>query len=300
MHNDPGYNDNFVNPMKLIPCFTIIVCLSFLACAPKAIVSLSSSQDPVKDYEGFVIFEKDEIIDSTAMEIGTIKIGDAIFTVNCNYEAVLQLASSEARKMGANCLQIIEHKLPNPLGSTCHRIKAVAYRVADITPYEIEIAWHPERKLKKADFKGSIANRPFQAATASSVSYMYQGRIIDGHVVVSVSSTFRCLDSYFKDSPYDKETLAHEQGHFDITEIHARKLLKAFKDEIKDVKDLESRGNTIYNRIGHDWQLMQDAYDSAVYGDPVSQIFWLEKIKQDLQALNAFEKKEINVPFNAK
>lgn len=282
--------------MKLLFYITLF-CFSLQSCAPKAIVSLSSVQAPIKDYEGFVVFEEGEPIASSAEEIGYIKIGDAVLTVNCNYETVLDLATTEARKMGANSLKIIEHKFPNAMGSSCHRIKAIAYHIEDITPYETEIEWHAERKLKIVDFKGSIEDRPFLAVTSSKIEYSYQGRPIDGHVVVTVKSTFNCRESYFKHRPDDKETLAHEQGHFDITEIYARKLIQAIAAETKNVKELQSKGEAIYNRITSDWRLRQDQYDSDTYDNPYEQIIWFEKIKQDLYALNAFAKKEINISF---
>lgn len=229
--------------------------------------------------------------------IGEIKIGDPVLTINCNYKTVQQIAVTEAKKIGANGLKITEHKLPNALGSSCHRIKALALRIEDITPYETEITWHKDRPLKIADFKGAIDKRPFLAVTSSGIVYEYSGRPIDGYVTVTTYARFNCLDSYFKDKVHPTETLEHEQGHFDITEIFARKLIKTFKEEIKNTKELQAREQSIYAKVASEWQLMQDEYDSDVYDDPRSQDIWFLRIKLLLDALSEYESKEIRIPF---
>jgi len=229
--------------------------------------------------------------------IGDIKIGDAGLTINCTYKTVLQIAVNEAKKIGANGLKITEHKLPNTLGSGCHRIKGLAFRVDDISPYEKEIIWHKERPLQTVDFKGAIDKRPFLAVTSSGIVYEYAGRPIDGYVKVTTYARFNCLDSYFKDSINTAETLEHEQGHFDITEIFARKLIKTFKEEIRNTKELQAREQSIYAQIALEWQLMQDEYDSDVYANELEQPFWLHRIKVNLEALSEYESKEIRIPF---
>ena len=229
--------------------------------------------------------------------IGDIKIGDPGLTINCNYKTVLQIAVNEAKKIGANALKITEHKLPNTLGSSCHRIKVLAFRVDDVSPYETEIVWHKDRPLKTVDFKGAIDKRPFLAVTSSGIVYEYAGRPIDGYVKVTTYARFNCLYSYFKDSINTAETLEHEQGHFDITEIFARKLIKTFKEEIRNTKELQAREQTIYAQIAREWQLMQDEYDSDVYANPLEQPFWLHRIKVNLEALSDYEHKEIRIPF---
>ena len=84
--------------------------------------------------------------------------------------------------------------------------------------------------------------------------------------------------------------LAHEQAHFDITEIHARKLYEAiyhyelnpatFKNDIAD----------IYNRIVKEKEEMQEAYDGETDHSRkrMLQYNWLEKIDKLLADSEVF------------
>ena len=62
--------------------------------------------------------------------LGSVKIGEAGFTKtsNCTYQKVLNDAIEQARTMGGNLIQIIEHKEPD-FRSSCHRIKADVYLI---------------------------------------------------------------------------------------------------------------------------------------------------------------------------
>jgi hypothetical protein len=70
----------------------------------------------------------EEKIPSNAEKLGTIKVGDSGFSVDCNYATVLDKAKTESRKVGGNVLKITKHKGPD-LWSSCHRITADVYKV---------------------------------------------------------------------------------------------------------------------------------------------------------------------------
>ena len=69
-------------------------------------------------------------VPDNAKLLGSVNIGDSGFTKtsNCTYQAVLNEAIEQARTMGGNLIQIIEHKEPD-FTSTCHRIKVDVYLV---------------------------------------------------------------------------------------------------------------------------------------------------------------------------
>ena len=207
---------------------------------------------------------------------------------------MIALATKEAQKLGANVLKIYEHHLPDTW-STCHRIKAKALRVSDLAPYEQEIVWNTTRRLTRADFKASTDSRPFEAATSSGFRYHYSGRLFQGKVQFSIETVFDCQNSYFKGKQDPERTLAHEQGHFDITEITARRFTKAIQEQVADTKELEQKQEAIYRRIITDAQAMQDKYDSEVYVDRSKQPAWLTTIAQELNGLQAYASEEVTL-----
>jgi uncharacterized membrane-anchored protein len=103
--------------------------------------------------------------------------------------------------------------------------------------------------------------------------------------------------SYFKPSAGNQEILTHEQGHFDITEIYARRFLKAVRERIANTRELEKEVQNIYRQIALECNVEQDKYDSDVYQDRAKQAAWSLKIQSDLESLKDFEQKEIGVKF---
>lgn len=72
--------------------------------------------------------KKFEIIpDSIATKIGTIKLSDAGFSVNCSEEDALKILEKEGCAVGADFVNIIKENLPDN-ESKCYRCKAELYK----------------------------------------------------------------------------------------------------------------------------------------------------------------------------
>ncbi|GGG27262.1 hypothetical protein [Hymenobacter glacieicola] len=271
--------------------------LAFASCSPKIVVRSTQAAAPVAVHEGFLVVKETETFAAPAQEVGDIQIRDAGLTLDCDYDKVVELAAEKARQMGANVLRIYDHRLPSLYGSSCHRIRAKALRIADITPYEKEIIWHPARRLKQADFKGSTDNRPFAAATSSNIRYHYAGTPLQGTVQFTIETYFDCQESYFKPTSQAAYTLAHEQVHFDITELYSRRLAKALQEQVANTQELERKQQEIYRQLISEAQLLQDKYDSEVYADNDKLPAWQTKIAQDLTALEPYAAKQFTIKF---
>ena len=268
--------------------------LALAGCAPAAVVRATHSARPVPVRENFLVIKETEKFDGLAEELGDIRIKDAGLTLSCDYETVVALATKKAQELGANVLRIYEHELPGTW-STCHRIRAKALRVADVTPYEQEIVWQPTRRLRQADFKASTASRPFEAATASGVRYRYAGRLFQGTVQLTIETYFDCQNSYFKGTRDPALTLTHEQGHFDLTEIYARRFAKALQEQVANTKELERSQEAIYHQTMSEAQTRQDKYDSEIYADRSRQPAWSAQIAQELNDLQPYASKQLTI-----
>lgn len=88
-------------------------------------------------------------------------------------------------------------------------------------------AWNESRTLKWVDFKGSPGSLDGWAASSSTgISQGYSANregFIDKESI-SVTAHFYPQYSWVRHSEKTKHLLAHEQTHFDITEVYARKL----------------------------------------------------------------------------
>ena len=276
----------------------ILLTLTLLGCSPKVI---TKSFDHAKSsrshlyYEPFAFIESDTIDKSQWMAIGKIEIRDGGLTLNCDYETIKKLAKEKALKLGGNGLQITEHRKPD-LWSTCHRIKADVLWLPNPRMYEDEVLWHPDRQLEISDFKGSVEKRPFTAGTLSSFRYRIDGiPAFPKKYKIYVETYFDCHLSYFKRTAVDSLVLAHEQVHFDISELYARKFIERIEKEHLDLNQFLAKQEEILKVLGRELQLKQDEYDSEVYVDRTKQQKWNDWIVAELEKYQRYADKVLNV-----
>ena len=154
---------------------------------------------------------------------------------------------------------------------------------------EIEegILWDENKRLSWSDFKGKVPPAAVPAATtASGVSYTYTANLLHHEVKLDfkVNAYFYSNESWYKPSVCTDNTLAHEQLHFDIAELFARKMRNrlrrtSFSDDVKE----EVR--KIYKDILRALKDYQDQYDweTNFSRNPEKQVEWNQKIEEALQ-----------------
>lgn len=153
---------------------------------------------------------------------------------------------------------------------------------------EIEegILWDENRRLTWADFRGKVPPAAVPAATtASGISYRYSANLIHHEVELDfeVSAFFYPNESWYKPEVCDDLILSHEQLHFDIAELFARKMRDklnrtSFSDNVKEeIRD-------IYADILKELEEFQDLYDweTSFSRNAEKQLEWNEKIAKAL------------------
>lgn len=109
----------------------VVVLYLIVGCAPKVSVDLSVTNPPLKYAQEVVILSLTDLVPEAAIFIGSVKVGDAGFTADCDYPVMIEKANIEARKAGGNLLKIRVHDTPD-FKSTCHRITADIYYLDDV------------------------------------------------------------------------------------------------------------------------------------------------------------------------
>ncbi len=105
--------------------------LLFAGCAARVTVNLDADKEPLDYRQEIVVLQLDDEVPPDAQLIGTVKVGDSGFTIQCDYPLVLEKAEMESRKAGGNLVKITEHQTPDLL-SSCHRITAQIYYLENI------------------------------------------------------------------------------------------------------------------------------------------------------------------------
>ncbi|GAA4319897.1 hypothetical protein GCM10023115_46630 [Pontixanthobacter gangjinensis] len=114
-----------------------------------------------------------------------------------------------------------------------------------------------------ADFKAAPDySISYSANTNSGISYSWNYSTATGEPVLEyeVFSNFYPKRSWVKGIENEEYLLAHEQLHFDISELHARKLRKAV-EEYEIGRNIRRDLRNIYDRIDKERVTMQNQFD---------------------------------------
>ncbi len=139
------------------------------------------------------------------------------------------------------------------------------------------IPWVYDRLLVWDDFQCEPKrNTDAVASTSTSLGIAYQLR--NGALIYQITCNFSKTKSWgLVKTDY---ILAHEQGHFDITEIYSRRLHQALLEYKFNRKTYQRDINRIYERIVREKEALQDLYDkqSDHSRNKKTQVAWLEII----------------------
>ena len=143
------------------------------------------------------------------------------------------------------------------------------------SPPPEKIRWEDSRRLAFADFKGDVpAVTPWAATTSSEINFYYES-VNNKLTKVVVYASFNQEKSWMKKRL--PEVLSHEQLHFDITEVFARKFYhEVLKKNTADKKEL----NNLFQKVNNECQQTQHDYDDATDHGVVedAQAKWSEKV----------------------
>ncbi len=161
--------------------------------------------------------------------------------------------------------------------------KSIASPGPVIAPFEdYLIQWDAERKLTWDDYRGEPdASTDAAASTTTLLTVSYQFRKTG--FIFNIRSGFDPSRSWgIHRTAY---ILSHEQGHFDIAEVYARKLYRKLSEYRYDAKNYQKDLKKIYDEVISEKEEMQHKYDEetkhSIY--KVRQAEWLKKISTMLK-----------------
>lgn len=149
------------------------------------------------------------------------------------------------------------------------------------------IQWSAERKLTWQDFKAQPDKNSTNAALTSSrinIDFGYSNSGLKYNIKCGFDQNLswgRIKNDYI---------LAHEQGHFDISEIHARKLYKFLRAYKFNLRTVSTDVSKIYDTVMKEHHAFQNQYDleTNYSRDPGQQNAWKNKIDSILRDLQEY------------
>jgi hypothetical protein len=148
---------------------------------------------------------------------------------------------------------------------------------------EDTILWTKSYKLDYSDFQGPQQLRRDSGATydtlsISSCSIKYYIRIDSGRKKINAQAIFLKKKSWMIGKA--PSVLKHEQGHFDITEIYAKRFQKIVNESnISDTHEFILLISSSYKQIGEECLQEQKKYDSWSMNTMGEQYYykWIEE-----------------------
>ena len=149
------------------------------------------------------------------------------------------------------------------------------------------VDWKASQRLVWSDYKGS----PDQQSDAAALTATYLGieyEITEKGFSWKIQCRFSKTRSWGKSKT--DYILQHEQGHFDIAEIFARKLNKKLKDYKFDKGSFRKDLKKIYDGITSEKEKFQDKYDKETDHSrkKEEQAKWIKKIDEELKEYQSY------------
>jgi len=114
--------------MKIFSIITLFLLTLFLVgCASTISTTYTTKYSPTPTSEPIIVYGLNDSVPANTQKIGTIKIGDSGFSVDCGWNQVIEKAKNECRKIGGNGIRLVSISKPD-LTSTCYRITAYALK----------------------------------------------------------------------------------------------------------------------------------------------------------------------------
>ncbi len=152
------------------------------------------------------------------------------------------------------------------------------------------IAWAADRPLTWADFKGRPQLGDPEAALTSA-DLLSGAKCTDFVFSATVAPTFNPAASWVRNAKAATPALLrHEQLHFDLTEVYARRLRQKLRDAHLDCQKLQPAFDRLTHAVYNEWAREENRYDGeTAHGlNAAKQALWDRQIQQQLADLQAF------------
>jgi len=158
-----------------------------------------------------------------------------------------------------------------------------------------EIYWDQRHTITWNDFRNTD-HLPGNESAKISTGIQYSIKMENKTLFFVVRAFADKENSFYIKKNKSDRLLKHEQGHFDICEIFARKLRKQLMVKTFKQKSLSSDAEEIYNQTIKEMNKFQHLYDKETNHsiDTIMQNKWNTKIAEMISALEPYKSVKLN------
>ncbi|MAB49567.1 MAG: DUF922 domain-containing protein [Flavobacteriaceae bacterium] len=175
-----------------------------------------------------------------------------------------------------------------------HLIISVLFLFVGMTFNDETIPWNDTRKLEWEDFKGNPnPDSDAVALTASGITFGYSVKTSGKRIIdysTTVEAHFYPNKSWYLSEKADNHILAHEQLHFDITELYVRKFRQQLERLVVN-QNIKIQMNQIHVAINEALDKTQKTYDEQTNHsiNVEAQNYWENYIEEELKKLEKYK-----------
>lgn len=162
-----------------------------------------------------------------------------------------------------------------------------AFSTGSFAQSQDTIHWSPCYKLKWEDFKGKAdSSSKYGAISFCTIKYSVSHN--SNSYFYKVSCFFNKKISWVR--IHSDIGLIHEQGHFNIAELYARKLRKAFKEYKFNSTTIMEDFKLLFNNNNKERAKYDALYDMETdfSRNQKAQSYWNKKVSSELESLKEF------------
>jgi hypothetical protein len=170
----------------------------------------------------------------------------------------------------------------------CFSVKAQNFSNAKIRGERL--VWHPDSLLKWEYFQAKPKSA-YGIAALSNIAIDNKAELINNRTVrVTIVATFNKYYSWAKEEFKDDYVLKHEQVHFDIYELYARKCRKEFTEAKFTYNNMQKKLPKLLYKYGNEAVEYQKKYDEETKHSIIEskQEEWNIKIAEELKELEEY------------
>ena len=161
---------------------------------------------------------------------------------------------------------------------------------------EGHILWNEEYRLTWDDFQGK-ARKSHVASAMSDITFAVKIKSEGSTLTMYIQPSFNPKGSWVKDEDKSDYLLKHEQIHFDIAELNARKLREELQTKKLTKVNAESSINRLVERYSEQNVKMQDRYDNETEHSlkTEKQEKWNADVEAEIKSLDAYKEASFEV-----
>jgi hypothetical protein len=163
------------------------------------------------------------------------------------------------------------------------------------------LVWAAGYKLSPADYQGAI---DYQSSYSASTSYSVSNRwdwLDESALQIEILCRFYPTRSWIKPNA-TAQLLQHEQIHFDIGEIYARRLRKVLQETNMNAQNCNAMIEQIVQQLRDLCFTRQRAYDTETAHGIITekQQYWSDVVTQELAELQAYQNPQFVLKLESK